>query len=106
MKMVIKKNCFQSVKENHLLSLDMKLIVILGFVIYKLKEENVPGDRLDKDFFKYNKSVGRSRTFSNIREVSGRFQLPPGEYVIIPSTFKPDLDGRFLLRVFTEKRRC
>ena len=71
-----------------------------------MREENIHGDKLETNFFKYNKSVGRSRTFSNIREVSGRYQLAPGEYVIIPSTFKPDLEGRFLLRVLKEKRRC
>ena len=41
--------------------------------------------------------------FSNLREVSGRFKLPPGNYLIVPSSFKPNEEGDFILRVFTEQ---
>ena len=58
---------------------------------------------LDTEFIKYNRSCARSKVFINLREVSHRFKLPPGTYVIIPSTFKSDEEGDFLLRVFSEK---
>ncbi len=41
--------------------------------------------------------------YINLREVSGRFELEPGHYVIIPSTFKPEEPGTFMLRVFAQK---
>lgn len=59
---------------------------------------------LDLNFFKYNASVARSPSFINLREVSCRFKLPPGTYCIVPSTFDPNEEGEFLLRVFSENK--
>ncbi|PIO38784.1 hypothetical protein AB205_0209400 [Aquarana catesbeiana] len=59
---------------------------------------------LQKDFFLYNASKDRCKSYINMREVSQRFRLPPSEYVIIPSTYDPHQEGEFILRVFSEKR--
>uniref|UniRef100_A0A3Q2W291 calpain-2 n=1 Tax=Haplochromis burtoni TaxID=8153 RepID=A0A3Q2W291_HAPBU len=73
----------------------------IGFAIYKYKGcKNV---RLGPDVLLRQKHVAMSPTFINTREVCGRFNLPPGEYAIIPSTFHPHKNGSFILRVFTEK---
>ncbi|GFO35617.1 calpain-a [Plakobranchus ocellatus] len=73
----------------------------IGFSIYKLEDPN--SGPLDRDYFNYHASTARSPTFDNSREVIGRFKLPPGTYVVVPSTFDPNLEAEFLLRIFTEK---
>ncbi|XP_023333917.1 calpain-A, partial [Eurytemora carolleeae] len=75
----------------------------LGFVIYRLKPEMSADERVDVDFFKYNLSVARSKSFINQREVTQRFRLEPGRYLIVPSTYDPGYEGEFLLRTFSEK---
>ncbi|XP_014673714.1 PREDICTED: calpain-B-like [Priapulus caudatus] len=76
----------------------------IGYAVYKLKEEQADRhEPLAKQFFAYTASVARSASFINMREVSSRFKLPPGQYVIVPSTFEPDEPAEFVLRVFSEK---
>ncbi|CAM9493142.1 unnamed protein product [Lampetra planeri] len=79
-------------------------MLTIGFAIYEVTEE-LRGSRehLPKDFFLYNASRARCNSYINLREVTERFRLPPGEYVIVPSTFDAHQEGEFLLRVFAEK---
>uniref|UniRef100_A0ACB8G4C2 Calpain-3 n=1 Tax=Sphaerodactylus townsendi TaxID=933632 RepID=A0ACB8G4C2_9SAUR len=76
-------------------------LLTIGFAIYEMQ-----GDKkhLQKDFFLYNASKVKCKTYINMREIAERFRLPPNEYVIIPSTFDPHQEGEFILRVFSEKR--
>uniref|UniRef100_A0A7N6FJ29 Calpain-3 n=1 Tax=Anabas testudineus TaxID=64144 RepID=A0A7N6FJ29_ANATE len=73
----------------------------IGFSIYEMCGQN---QHLQKDFFLYTASKAKCKTYINLREVTERFRLPPGEYVIIPTTFEPHQDGEFILRVFSEKQ--
>uniref|UniRef100_A0A8C9VIA7 Calpain 1, (mu/I) large subunit b n=1 Tax=Scleropages formosus TaxID=113540 RepID=A0A8C9VIA7_SCLFO len=73
----------------------------IGFAIYEFK--GCQGLHLKKDFFLKHSSCARSETFINLREVSARLHLPPGEYLVVPSTFEPNKEADFVLRVFTEK---
>ncbi|GJQ77204.1 hypothetical protein Trydic_g14875 [Trypoxylus dichotomus] len=77
-------------------------VLTIGFAIYYLPNPDILPKPLNLNFFKYNASVARSPSFINLREVSCRFKLPPGTYCIVPSTFEPNEEGEFLLRVFSE----
>nr|XP_046224401.1 calpain-1 catalytic subunit-like isoform X4 [Oncorhynchus gorbuscha] len=78
----------------------------IGFAIYEIPEEyrGCQNVHLKKDFFLTHSSCARSETFVNLREVSNRLCLPPGEYLIVPSTFESGQEADFVLRVFTEKQ--
>ncbi|XP_076020371.1 calpain-2 catalytic subunit-like isoform X1 [Genypterus blacodes] len=78
----------------------------VGFAIYELPDEHLGKKQvhLKRDYFLHNRSAARSESFTNTREVCSHFCLPPGEYLIIPSTFEPNKNGDFYMRVFTEKQ--
>ncbi|XP_034519465.1 calpain-9 [Ailuropoda melanoleuca] len=76
-------------------------MLTIGYAIYQSPGK---GEHLNKDFFRYHASQARSKTFINLREVSDRFKLPPGEYILIPSTFEPHQEADFCLRIFSEKK--
>uniref|UniRef100_A0A665SUN5 Calpain 2, (m/II) large subunit b n=1 Tax=Echeneis naucrates TaxID=173247 RepID=A0A665SUN5_ECHNA len=74
----------------------------IGFAIYEVSPEEEQRRtnkvHLDKNFFLTHAQTARSETFINLREVSSRFKLPPGEYLVVPSTFEPHLNGDFCIR--------
>ncbi|XP_037366657.1 calpain-9 [Talpa occidentalis] len=73
----------------------------IGYAIYQCPSEI---EHLSKDFFRHHASQAKRKTFINLREVSDRFKLPPGEYILIPSTFEPHQEADFCLRIFSEKK--
>ncbi|KAM6915439.1 calpain-3b [Xenentodon cancila] len=77
----------------------------IGFSVYEVpKEMRGQNQHLQKEFFLYNASKAKCKSYTNLREVTERFRLPPGEYVIVPTTFEPNQEGEFILRVFSEKQ--
>lgn len=77
----------------------------IGFSIYEVPKEMRGQDQhLQRDFFLYTASKAKCKTYINLREVTERFRLPPGEYVIVPTTFDAHKEGEFILRVFSEKQ--
>nr|XP_033793891.1 calpain-9 isoform X2 [Geotrypetes seraphini] len=76
-------------------------LLTIGYCIYQCPGKK---EQLDKDFFRYNASKARSDTFVNLREISQRFKLPPGEYMVIPSTYDPHQEADFCLRIFSENK--
>ncbi|KAK0424719.1 hypothetical protein QR680_008809 [Steinernema hermaphroditum] len=73
----------------------------IGFAVYEVDE--ISG-HLGQNFFAANKSAARSPAFINLREVTGRFRLPPGHYVVVPSTYEPNQDGEYMVRLFSNSR--
>lgn len=45
---------------------------------------------------------GTSGPYTNLREITKRFRMQPGNYLIIPSCYDAGIKGEFLLRLFTE----
>ncbi|XP_064635193.1 calpain-8-like [Lineus longissimus] len=71
--------------------------------IYKLKQGMpvlLTGENYEKKALRYLKNTG---SYSFYREVTMRFVTDPGVYVIVPSTFKPGEEKKFMFRIFTEK---
>ncbi|XP_078261155.1 calpain-2 catalytic subunit-like [Rhinoraja longicauda] len=77
----------------------------IGFAIYEVPEEyqDSRNIQLKRDFFSRHASKAKSETFVNLREVMSRLTLPAGQYFIVPSTFEPNKNGDFAIRIFTEK---
>lgn len=79
-------------------------INIWSFNCLQYPSDRQPGQKLDTEFFRYNASHAKVPFFLNTREVTTRFHFNPGTYVVIPSTFEPEVTGEYLLRIFTEKK--
>ncbi|CAD5219944.1 unnamed protein product [Bursaphelenchus okinawaensis] len=69
----------------------------IGFAVYELPSPR----RQQEDYLKHAHTIAKNPVFINSREVTARFRVPPGEYLIIPSTFEPNEDAEFLLRIYT-----
>eukprot|EP00092_Neocalanus_flemingeri_P057334 GFUD01068124.1.p1 GENE.GFUD01068124.1~~GFUD01068124.1.p1 ORF type:complete len:866 (-),score=218.50 GFUD01068124.1:2289-4886(-) len=72
----------------------------IGFRIYQVPQGV---SVIDVDFVSRNQPMGKTDQYINLREVSKRFQFPPGNYCVIPTTFSRGDEGEFLLRTFVEK---
>jgi len=68
----------------------------IGFTVYELPDQQ----RVDRNYLERARVVAKNPVFTNTREVTARFRVPPGSYVIIPSTYKPDEEAEFLMRVY------
>nr|XP_033811695.1 calpain-2 catalytic subunit-like isoform X2 [Geotrypetes seraphini] len=75
----------------------------IAFHIYRVPLQ-AKSSHLNKSFFLQNSPVADSGLHCNNRSVTKRFSLPPGNYVIMPSTHKPNLGGEFFLRIFAKKK--
>uniref|UniRef100_UPI00398E9DD9 calpain clp-1-like isoform X2 n=1 Tax=Pristiophorus japonicus TaxID=55135 RepID=UPI00398E9DD9 len=71
----------------------------IGIQIYKSFD---PEKALTAEHFTLHAEVLDSGPYVAQRSINLRSKLAPGHYVIIPSTFAPDTEGAFMLRIFTD----
>ncbi|CAH1270967.1 CAPN9 [Branchiostoma lanceolatum] len=74
----------------------------IGFQVYQVTSPDRVV-KLSKSQLWQSEPVFMTMTYYNNREVTLRIQMDPGTYVIIPTTHAPNIEGPFLLRVFTER---
>lgn len=59
--------------------------------------------KMSPEYFKTKKGEHPIKSFTNVREVTMRLALPEGaNYLVIPSTYAPNCDGNFLLRLYSD----
>ena len=73
----------------------------LGVSIFKIKNASENPNRVN---YKAGdlKNVYMTYSYKKERQMTKRLDLPPGDYVIIPSIFKDNVQNGFVLRVFME----
>ena len=78
----------------------------IGFKVYRVDSTT---EELNAPYFSYKRNDGghkclaKTPTWQDGRESNVRVRLPRGKYCIIPSTFLPDQEGDFILRVHIER---
>ncbi|TNN69909.1 Calpain-1 catalytic subunit [Liparis tanakae] len=71
----------------------------IGFSVFEYKEQR---GKFPSSFFSRNRPVGQTKTYINGREVMEFMSLNPGEYLIVPSTFKPNETASFILTIISK----
>lgn len=74
----------------------------IGFAIFTISKNELAQKPQNQKFFEDKVAIAKTAKFSNFREINSRFQLPPGSYLIVPSTFLPNQEGEFVIRIFSE----
>uniref|UniRef100_A0A3Q4MA98 Calpain 12 n=1 Tax=Neolamprologus brichardi TaxID=32507 RepID=A0A3Q4MA98_NEOBR len=77
----------------------------IGFHVYKvpyLSSFNVSNTCLDRSFFMKNRPACRSGKYKAQRGVWRKMRLDPGTYVIVVSTYRPNIPGEFFVRTFSK----
>ncbi|XP_038584750.1 calpain-1 catalytic subunit-like [Micropterus salmoides] len=75
----------------------------IGFSVFEVtKEYEAQRGKFPASFFSKNEPVAQTKTYMNAREVMAFIMLTPGEYLIVPSTFKPNETASFILTILSK----
>uniref|UniRef100_A0A3P9L7D1 Calpain catalytic domain-containing protein n=1 Tax=Oryzias latipes TaxID=8090 RepID=A0A3P9L7D1_ORYLA len=75
----------------------------IGFSIFEVTQQyKAQIGKFPASFFSTQRPVAQTKTFMNAREVMEFIRLKPGEYLIVPSTFKPNESASFLLTIHSK----
>uniref|UniRef100_A0A668AFF7 Calpain catalytic domain-containing protein n=1 Tax=Myripristis murdjan TaxID=586833 RepID=A0A668AFF7_9TELE len=72
----------------------------IGFYIFEVNYKSVKG-KFPASFFKTHMPVVKPEFYKNAREVMKFTKLKPGEYLIVPSTHKPNETASFILSILS-----
>lgn len=65
---------------------------------------DIPSSKLGAKYFEQHTTwitpILGEVDFTNTREITCRYLLSPGHYVLVPSTFDPDVGATYLLRMY------
>ena len=85
----------------------------MGFSIYQLPPDGdpvisetgsiIPPSPQPRSFFDTHQIIAHSGCFPNSRQVSRRFLLAPGDYLLVLATYEPNTSAAFSARCFFEK---
>ena len=77
---------------------------VIGFSLYHYLNTNCETKeaRLDKSFFKKNRSIYNS-LYTNSKQISMRCQSDVGKYVLIPTSYEPGQEGQFTIRIYSTR---
>jgi calpain len=78
----------------------------IQFRLYRIKDDSAVDESKTSGLKFYSNQldrIGSSGSYINSREVTKRFRVEPGYYLIIPSTYEEDKSCEFMLRILTEE---
>ncbi|XP_062614294.1 calpain-9-like [Saccostrea cucullata] len=87
-----------SLMQKYTLCGDVRQFLSCGCLIYQVPKDQ--SSRLTANFFNHNRLYATTG-FKTERENVGFFRLPAGYYVILPVTSFPNVEGKYLIRIFT-----
>uniref|UniRef100_A0A8C2ZC89 Zgc:136872 n=1 Tax=Cyclopterus lumpus TaxID=8103 RepID=A0A8C2ZC89_CYCLU len=74
----------------------------IGISVFEVKEHHMAQKGKFPASFFSQAAVFQTKTYMNAREVTEYFSLKPGEYLIVPSTFKSNETASFILTILTK----